>query len=99
MSQASRDYSEKRDFIRMQVSTDTAIHHNGQVYQATCLDLSSNGALISCETSLEVNTEVILSIQSGGGETPALQAQATVLRVKRGEDNQFQYGMSIDSFV
>jgi hypothetical protein len=99
MSQVSRDYSEKRDFIRMQVSTDTEIHHNGQVYQATCLDLSSNGALISSETSLEVNTELVLSIKSGGGETPPLQAQATILRVKRDENNQFQYGVSIDSFV
>lgn len=99
MSQASRDYSEKRDFIRMQVSTDTEIHYKGQVFSATCLDLSSNGALISSETSLEVNSEIVLSIQSGGGETPPLQAQATILRIKRGEGNLYQYGVSIDSFV
>jgi hypothetical protein len=99
MSQASRDYSEKRDFIRMQVSTETKIHHKGDVFSATCIDLSSNGALITSETSFEVNSEVILSINSGGGETPPLQAQATILRAKRLENNEYQYGMSIDSFL
>jgi hypothetical protein len=99
MSQASRNYSEKRDFIRMQVSTATEIHHKGDIFSATCIDLSSNGALITSETSFEVNSEVILSINSGGGETPPLQAQATVLRVKRLENSQYQYGMTINSFV
>ncbi len=99
MSQASRDYSEKRDFIRMQVSTDTQIHYKGDTFSATCLDLSSNGALLASETSFEVSSEIILSINSGGGETPPLQAQATILRVKRLDDNRYQYGLSIDSFL
>lgn len=99
MSQASRDYSEKRDFIRMQVTTDTQIHVNGETYTATCLDLSSSGALIECSHSLEVNTPIILSIESGGGETPALQAQATILRIRRMPNNSYQYGASIDKFL
>jgi hypothetical protein len=99
MSQASRDYSEKRDFIRMQVSTDTQIHFNGQSFSATCLDLSSSGALIESNQALEVNSEIILSIQSGGGETPPLQAQATILRVRRKDNDVYQYGASIDKFL
>lgn len=99
MNQASRDYSEKRDFIRMQIRTDSQIHLNNQVYSATCVDLSSTGALIESEHSFEVNSEVILSIQSGGGETPALVAQATLLRVRRMPNDHFQYGASIDRYL
>jgi hypothetical protein len=99
MSQASRDYSEKRDFIRMQVTTDTQIHVDGKSFPATCLDLSSSGALIECEQSFEVNTPIILSIESGGGETPPLQAQATLLRARRMPNNLYQFGASIDKFL
>jgi len=99
MSQISRDYSEKRDFIRMQVSTETKVHHNGQIYDATCIDLSSSGALLESEQSFEVNSAIVLSINSGGGETLALQAQATILRIKRIENDQYQFGVSIDAFL
>lgn len=99
MSQASRDYSEKRDFIRMQVTTDSQIQFKGQSYSATCLDLSSTGALIESPQSFEVNTEVVLSIQSGGGETSPLEAQATLLRVRRMDNDTYQYGASIDKFL
>jgi hypothetical protein len=99
MNQASRDYSEKRDFIRMQVTTESKIHFNGQSYSAKCIDLSSTGALIESQQSFEVNSEVVLSIQSGGGETPALQAQATILRVCRMPNDCYQYGASIDKYL
>lgn len=99
MSQVSRDYSEKRDFIRMQVTTDTQLLINDENYAASCLDLSSSGALIECEHGFEVNTSVILSIESGGGETPPLKAQATILRVRRMPNDLYQYGASIDKFL
>lgn len=99
MGQASRDYSEKRDFIRMQVTTDSQIYFNDQSYTATCLDLSSTGALIESQQSFEVNSEVVLSIQSGGGGTAALEAKATILRVRRMSDDRYQYGASIDRYL
>jgi hypothetical protein len=99
MSLASRDYSEKRDFIRMQVTTESTIHFNQQSYPAKCLDLSSTGALIESQQSFEVNSEVVLSIQSGGGKTLALQAQATILRICRMPNDCYQYGACIDKYL
>jgi hypothetical protein len=46
-----------------------------------------------------VNSEVVLSIQSGGGETPALQAQATIIRICRMPNDCYQYGTSIDKYL
>ncbi len=99
MSFNSREYSEKRDFIRMQISTGSTIFINNEAYTATCEDLSSTGALLTSKADLEVNQQVRIEINSGGGETPPLQAMATVLRKVEQDNQQFQYGVSIDSFI
>jgi hypothetical protein len=99
MSQTSIDYSEKRDFIRMQVITASQIHFQGQSYAAKCLDLSSTGALIESQQSFELNSKIVLSIQSGGGETSTLQAQATILRISHLPNDRYQYGTSIDRYL
>ncbi len=99
MSSTSRDYSEKRDFIRMQVSTNCQIHHKGKQFDANCLDLSSKGALVESSHALEVSSEITLSIESGGGDIPPLNAQATVLRIVRQADDSYQYGVSIDHYL
>ncbi|MFT7409455.1 MAG: hypothetical protein ACI9EX_000026 [Oleispira sp.] len=99
MRQASKDHSEKRDFIRMQVTTESTIHFNGQRYPAKCLDLSSTGALIESQQSFEVNSKIVLAIQSGGGETQTLRAQATILRICRMPNECYQYGASIDKYL
>ena len=99
MSSTSRDYSEKRDFIRMQVSTNCQIQYKDEYHPATCLDLSSKGALIESEQPLEINSEVTLIIKSGGGDTPALHAQATVLRIVRQTEGNYHYGVGIDKYL
>jgi hypothetical protein len=99
MSQTSKDYSEKRDFIRMQVTTASQIHFQGQSHAAKCLDLSSTGALIESQQSFELNSKIVLSIQSGGGETSTLQAQATILRICQLSNDLYQYGASIDQYL
>lgn len=99
MSLSSRDFSEKRDFIRMQIGTESTIYYKGNEYSATCIDLSSTGALLTSTVALEVNDEITIEVQSGGGGTAPLQAQARVLRALPAEGEQFQYGVCIDSFV
>ena len=41
MNQNQRDYSEKRDYIRMRVDAEVTLIHQGQVIEAVCIDLSS----------------------------------------------------------
>jgi hypothetical protein len=99
MTLNTRDFSEKRDFIRMQIGTESTIFHQGQSYSATCVDLSSTGALLTSQTQLEVGEKIILEVNSGGGGTAPLQAEATVLRVSQTDGDQYQYGVGIDSFI
>ena len=46
MSQKDRDYSEKRDFIRMQIETTVALEHGDTKLSGVCIDLSSTGMQI-----------------------------------------------------
>lgn len=99
MSSTSRDYSEKRDFIRMQVSTNCQIQYKGKEHPATCLDLSSKGALIESEQPLDINSELILVINSGSGDIPPLHAQVSVLRIVRQEEGNYHYGVGINKYL
>ena len=44
MSQTSRDYSEKRDFIRMRVDADVVLIHEGDQISARCASTSPAAA-------------------------------------------------------
>jgi hypothetical protein len=99
MSSTSRDYSEKRDFIRMQISTNCQMQYKENIFSANCLDLSSRGALIESTQALEISSEVTLIIDSGGGEIPPLHAQATILRIVRQAEDTYHYGVSIDHYL
>jgi len=98
MSHGTRDYSEKRDFIRMQVSTPAQIIADGKSHPCVCVDLSSNGCQLETTSSFEVNSDVSLLIESGGGETPPLKASGTILRVNKQSDTVFRYGITINGF-
>ncbi len=47
MSQTDRDYTEKRDYIRMRVDADVTLIHAGLEISAVCLDLSSSGMQVA----------------------------------------------------
>lgn len=99
MNQRTRDFSEKRDFIRMQVSTLANIEYKGNSFEATCIDLSSNGCSIECDQSIEVNSEIVVEIHSGGGVTPPLRAKGIIQRVIKQSSQCFRYGISIGEFL
>ena len=98
MTYSTRDFSEKRDFIRMQVNTLATITHQGTASAAKCLDLSNKGVLLESKQDFEVNSLMTIDIQSGGGNTPALTANARVLRIMRAENGYFRIAASIEEF-
>ena len=48
-----RDYSEKRDFIRMRVDADVVLIHEGDQVSAVCIDLSSSGMQVEAPRSFK----------------------------------------------
>ncbi|TRX74996.1 PilZ domain-containing protein [Pseudomonas mangiferae] len=80
MSQNDRTYSEKRDFIRMQVETTVVLYHAGQEIPGKSLNLSSTGMQLEVKASVEIGEKVRVHIPSEHAELPGLEAEAEVVR-------------------
>ncbi|WP_188150322.1 PilZ domain-containing protein [Teredinibacter waterburyi] len=92
MSLASRDYQEKRNFIRMKVDTPVSmqVQSGSDSYEGICRDLSGGGLLVELDTALPMGTEVEVTIASSHGHNPMLKAKAVVSRVESHPDASAQ---------
>jgi len=97
MTQRDRDYSEKRDFIRMQIETEITLTQGGQRYKATCLDLSSTGMQVVAATQFQMGDKVSVHIPSEHSELRGLDAETEVVRVGVHSDGQQSLGLAIVS--
>ena len=95
MTQSDRDYSEKRDFIRMQIETAITLVHGDQSYDAVCLDLSSTGMQVIAATSLQMGDKVWVHIPSEHNELKGLDAETEVVRVDSHVDGRQSLGLAI----
>ena len=95
MTQSDRYYSEKRDFIRMQVETAVNLTHGEQTCSGVCLDLSSTGMQVLAETTLQLGDRVQVHIPSSHSELKGLDATTEVVRVEAHEDGRQTLGLAI----
>lgn len=78
---ASRNYDEKRNFIRMQVNADALVtDHNGLTKKGRCINLSGGGALLELDDNLPVNKTIAVTINSSYGHSPVLDIKGHVIR-------------------
>ncbi|VVO10209.1 PilZ domain-containing protein [Pseudomonas fluorescens] len=85
MGQNDRDYSEKRDFIRMRVDAEITLIHAGQVVPAVCVDLSSSGMQVQAQRSFKVGDRLSVRIESEHAALAGLEAEAEVVWIKEGQ--------------
>ncbi|MDH4566617.1 PilZ domain-containing protein [Pseudomonas sp. BN414] len=95
MSLDDRNYSEKRDFIRMQVQSKAILEHAGQQFPARCLDLSSSGMQLEVSAELSVGDRVRVLIPSEHSSLKGLEADAEVVRVSEGTMGSRTLGLAI----
>ena len=81
MSQTDRDYSEKRDFIRMRVDADVSLIHEGDEVQAVCIDLSSSGMQVEAPQLFKVGDRLSVRIDSDHTALKGLEADTDVVWV------------------
>lgn len=77
-----REYTEKRDFIRLQVNASIQLNipATGETLTAVCKDLSGTGMLLKLERPLDLGTEVQTVLPSNSPELPAFKTTARVVR-------------------
>ncbi len=90
-----RAYDEKRDFIRMRVSTPITIDVAGQQFEAVCRNLSGSGLLVESDGGLDAGTSVEVCIKPGDSHSD-FRASATVNRVDS-EGGRYLIGLSISA--
>lgn len=100
MSSLAREFQEKRNFIRMSVSTPATLTlADGSQHQLICNDLSSSGAQLQSSKPIALNQSGTLVISSGGGSTDNLTVLVTTCRLKEESANNFQIGVIIDKYL
>ena len=79
----SRNYQEKRNYIRMKVDAPAhiTVYADGSTLEGFCRDLSGGGMLLEINAILPVGTVVEVTIASSHGHNPMLKARAEVARV------------------
>lgn len=85
MGQNHRDYSEKRDFIRMRVDAEITLIHAGLVVPAVCVDLSSSGMQVQAPRSFKVGDLLSVRIESEHAALAGLEAETEVVWVEEGQ--------------
>ena len=97
MNSTTRNYSEKRNFLRMKVDPQAtvSVELEGQTYKGTCHDLSGGGLLLSMDSELPLNAEPIVTLQSSHGHSPMLIARCTIARVEPAQDKKWLIGLEM----
>ena len=90
MSHSDRDYSEKRDFIRMTVDAQVDLRVGDVVVPAVCKDLSSTGMQLEAQTRLSVGDQVGVHLPSNHPTLSDLNIQAEVIRVEDSTEDGLQ---------
>lgn len=99
MSSLTREFQEKRNFIRMSVSTAATLElEDGSTHELICNDLSSSGAQLQSNKPIALNQKGKLTVSSGGGSTDNLIVGVTTCRLREEENNTFQIGVIIDKY-
>jgi hypothetical protein len=95
MSQTGRDYSEKRDFIRMRVDAEVSLIHQGDLVPAVCIDLSSSGMQLQAPRLFKVGDRLNVRIDSDHTALKGLEADTEVVWVKEQDDGSQKLGLTI----
>ncbi|MBE03279.1 MAG: pilus assembly protein PilZ [Euryarchaeota archaeon] len=90
-----RDYSEKRDFYRMQVDSPIEITTTeGETLTGPCRDLSAAGMQVYLDRAVAVGAELVTVLRSAGEPFPPLEAVCEVVRCQA-EGDGYLVGLNI----
>ncbi len=96
-----KNYSEKRDFIRMKISAPLGATLTTPVktIEGMCRDLSGGGMQVETTESLTLGTELDVEISSSHGHNPTLKAKVKVARVQEVAANDYLIGLEILNLI
>lgn len=100
VSGLGRDYSEKRNFIRMRLDASVSFktETGKEAYIGRCRNLSGTGMLMETDKKLMLGNKVTITLPSERSELPNLEALAEVVRIDHIQSAHTYYvGLAIRS--
>lgn len=96
-SNSMRDFSEKRDFIRMKVNAeiDIKLADGGVTLRGVCRDLSGTGMLLEVSEPISVGSELSASLPSNNENFPSFDTKARVIRCEPMDNGNSLVGVEI----
>jgi hypothetical protein len=82
MSQSDRDYSEKRDYIRMTIDAEVTLRFKGLAFSGVCIDLSSSGMQVQSQSQLAVGDVLAVHLPSPTPNLDPYDVDAEVVRIQ-----------------
>jgi hypothetical protein len=95
MELSTRQYQEKRNFIRMRLDCPALLHIDDRALKGLCSNLSGGGMLLIVDERIEVGSECAVNISSHFGHGPMLKARTRVIRALGSSDNKYHLGLAI----
>lgn len=97
----SRDFEEKRDFIRMCIDGPMSFTRRGEtmVHTATAKDLSGGGLRFVCAVPLAEGELLEVAVVPGTTTVPPLRAEVQVVRVDEQGTGTYDVGAAIRRFL
>jgi hypothetical protein len=102
MIQVSRDYEEKRNYVRVKVSTPLlfTLNKNSERYEGLCRDLSGAGILIETTKKLKVGDHLHVTIPPTQSNQNPFSAITEVVRIDPINDRHiYQAGTVIKKVI
>jgi hypothetical protein len=95
MAISDKNYSEKRNFIRMRVNTEIALDApEGQVI-GLCKDISGSGMLIELDREIPIGTVLMAHINQKSENQVPFRATGEVTRILHGENGKLLIGLIV----
>ena len=96
MALFNRNFTEKREFIRMKVNTPAQFKLPGddQTFEATCHDLSGGGMLLGVGKDMSLDNEVEVTLVAGKTPATYLHALCKITRIEEGPEDTQMVGLA-----
>jgi len=94
MSSVSKDFEEKRNFIRMFVNTKVTLTDpaTGRTFDGDSKNLSGDGILVRTKAEFKLDQELNINVRSEKSKIAPLSAQFTVKRIEKLDNGIFEIG-------
>ncbi|MDH5693996.1 MAG: PilZ domain-containing protein [Gammaproteobacteria bacterium] len=98
----SRNYSEKRDYLRMVMNCPVTYNEQGsdKKFVGTCINLSAKGVFITSHVHFSVGTKLEIHVKPNLAKSPTFDAVVEVVRVEQAANSRaFGLGAQVVEIV